>query len=331
MWLALREAYAVSLGTRCRQFMFSLSLNPPSKADAPVAAFEAAIENVEATLGLNAQPRIVVFREKEGRRHAHCVWSRINVETMTAVNLAHTRLKLQDVSRQLYFEHGWKMPEGMIDREFRNPLNFDRHEWQQARRTGQDPRDIKALFRQCWAASDSGRAFLQALQLRGYYLARGDRRGVVAVDIHGEVYAVARWTGLKSKDVFARMADLGMLPSVAETTKKVHCLVRDKLTDFVGSASVAFAQAAHRLGARRVAMVERQRAERQALQSAQAERRIEEAKARVARFRKGILGLWDRITGKHEKLRRQNEEDARQAAERDDGGREGLVAGQLQE
>ena len=76
----------------------------------PVAAFEAAIARVEEKLGLSGQPRVVVFHEKEGRRHVHCVWSRIDAATMTAINLAHTRRKLQDVSRALYLEHGWKMP-----------------------------------------------------------------------------------------------------------------------------------------------------------------------------------------------------------------------------
>ncbi len=41
---ALMEAYAVSKGSRCKQFLFSLSLNPPEYADVPLEDFEAAIE-----------------------------------------------------------------------------------------------------------------------------------------------------------------------------------------------------------------------------------------------------------------------------------------------
>lgn len=132
-------------------------MNPPETESVPVKIFEDAIGAIEEKLGLSGQPRVVVFHEKAGRRHAHCVWSRINPETMTAIDQPHFKLKLQDVSRQLYIEHGWKMPNGLIDPALRNPLNFDRHEWFQAKRTGQDPRDIKALFQQCWAASDSGK------------------------------------------------------------------------------------------------------------------------------------------------------------------------------
>ena len=74
---ALNEAHAVSQGTRCKQFLFSLSLNPPKNERVSTDAFERAINQAEARLGLNGQPRAVVFHEKEGRRHAHAVWSRI--------------------------------------------------------------------------------------------------------------------------------------------------------------------------------------------------------------------------------------------------------------
>lgn len=91
--------------------------------------FEKAIEEIEKRLGLTGQPRVIVFHEKEGRRHAHSVWSRIKPGQMKAINLSHTHLKLRDISRQLYFEHGWRMPRGLANSEVRNPLNFTRAEW----------------------------------------------------------------------------------------------------------------------------------------------------------------------------------------------------------
>ncbi|MEL6365992.1 MAG: hypothetical protein AAFR11_14245 [Pseudomonadota bacterium] len=41
---ALNEAYAMSRGTRCRKFLYSLSLNPPETEQVGVPVFEAAIE-----------------------------------------------------------------------------------------------------------------------------------------------------------------------------------------------------------------------------------------------------------------------------------------------
>ncbi|MCM2397755.1 relaxase [Rhizobium sp. S95] len=328
---AFKEAYAVSRGTRCKQFLFPCSLNPPEDETVPVSVFEDAVHRIETRLGLEGQPRVLVFHEKEGRRHAHCVWSRIDADSMTAINLAHTKRKLMDISRELYIEHGWKMPEGMIDPALRNPLNFDRKEWFQAKRTGQDPRVIKQLFQQCWASSDSGKAFKQALEQRGYFLARGDRRAVVAVDVHGEVYAVARWANVKTKDVVARISDMAMLPSVDDAQSRVATLKREKLQSFANSVTEDFAKAAQAVEAKRIVMVERHRTDRNALQTAQDDRWTQEAIERSARFRKGIRGLWDRVIGKHGKLRDQNAQEVASAAERDAKEKQALIERQLEE
>lgn len=328
---ALKEAEAISHGTYCRQFLYSLSLSPPETEHVPPAAFKDAIERVETKLGLTGHPRVVVFHEKEGRRHAHCVWSRIDTRTMKAVRMSHDRLKLGDISRELYLQHGWTMPEGLIDPALRNPLNFDRQEWFQAQRAGKDPRDIKAAFKQCWAASDSGKAFRQALEQRGYYLARGDRRDVVAIDVHGQIYAVARWLEVRTKDVNARMGDPDALPAVADVRRHVAGLVRDKLTGFAGSVWEEFARVAQSLEGRRISMVERHRTERRALQNAHNERRTNELKIRLARFRKGLLGVWDRITGQHARLREQNEREASATIERHAREAQALVELQLKE
>lgn len=60
--------YAISQGTRCKQFLFSLSLNPPENEKVPVEVFEKAISEIEHKLGLENQTRAIVFHEKEGRR-----------------------------------------------------------------------------------------------------------------------------------------------------------------------------------------------------------------------------------------------------------------------
>ena len=87
---AFKEAEAVSLGTKCRQYLFSLSINPPEHERVPVETFERDRAH-RKQLGLENQPRAVVFHEKEGRRHAHCVWSRIDAETMTAKQMSSSK------------------------------------------------------------------------------------------------------------------------------------------------------------------------------------------------------------------------------------------------
>lgn len=70
----------------------------PETENVPVSVYEDAIVWCEQKLGLENQPRVIVFHEKQGRRHAHCVWSRIDADTMKAINLPHTKLKLMDIS-----------------------------------------------------------------------------------------------------------------------------------------------------------------------------------------------------------------------------------------
>lgn len=73
---AMKEAQAMAKGTRCKQYLFSVSLNPPETENVAIEVFEGALASIEEKLGLQGQPRMVVFHEKEGRRHAHAVSSR---------------------------------------------------------------------------------------------------------------------------------------------------------------------------------------------------------------------------------------------------------------
>lgn len=218
---ALREVEAISSGTRCQKYLFSLSLSPPEGESVPIHIFENTIEKIEKKLGLEDQPRAIIFHEKEGRRHAHCVWSRIDVDSMKAIDLPHFKMKLYDISKQLYLEHGWEMPRGFLDSKERNPENFTMAEWQQAKRTGEDPRAIKALLKECWAASDNAKTFTKALEERGFYLAKGDSRSFVALDYFGEVYSLTRAIGVNTKQLQERLGDGANLPSVAVTRENL--------------------------------------------------------------------------------------------------------------
>ncbi|MEM7744371.1 MAG: relaxase, partial [Pseudomonadota bacterium] len=84
---AFQEAEAVAKGTECTQYLFSLSLNPPETERVGTDTFEAAVAAAEERLGLKDQPRLIIFHEKNGRRHAHAVWSRIDVQKMKALRL----------------------------------------------------------------------------------------------------------------------------------------------------------------------------------------------------------------------------------------------------
>ena len=201
---AFLEVEAAAAATRCQQPFFSVSLNPPKGHMATVEDFEKAADLIEAKFpGLKGQPRILIFHEKEGRRHAHAIWDRIT-ERGLAVQLSHSREKLKDEPRHVC-RHGIEAPAGIRDRQHRDPLNYDLSTWQQAKRMGEDPRDLKAIIQEAWAVSDDRASFERALEQNALDLARGDRRGFVIVDPTGEAMSLTRTTGLKSKDLKARL------------------------------------------------------------------------------------------------------------------------------
>ncbi|MEN2711556.1 relaxase/mobilization nuclease domain-containing protein [Sphingomonas sp. NPDC092331] len=326
---AMKEAQAVAQGTRCKQFLFSVSLNPPEQEPVSVETFERAIEKIEERTGLKGQPRIVIFHEKEGRRHCHAVWSRIDADTMTARPLPFFKTKLREISKGLYLEHGWQMPRGLMDSQARNPRNFSLAEWQQAKRMGQNPAQLKATIQDCWAASDSAASFAKALEERGLYLARGDRRAHVAVTYEGEALSIARAVGNRAKDVTARLGSPEQARSVAETREHIARVIAPKLEGFIREAGLARDKALEPLNAQRLVMRDGQRQERQRLDEGHRVRATAEAKERNARLRSGVMGLWDRLTGKYGKVRTQNEAEAAACVRRDRAERHGLVTGQL--
>ncbi|SMC37241.1 Relaxase/Mobilisation nuclease domain-containing protein [Fulvimarina manganoxydans] len=328
---AFHEADAIASGTRCRKHLFSMSLNPPASENVSAEAFEQAISRIEEMLGLENQPRAIVFHEKDGRRHAHVVWSRIDAERMRALNMAHYKVKLRDVSQQLYREHGWDMPRGLEDRSLRDPLNFTRAEWQQARRVGLDPKQLKALFQKCWKQSDSGVAFQNALKERGFTLARGDQRGFVAVDYRGEIYSLTRLTGAKTTEVAARLGDPKKLPSADEARAALAAQMTEQLQGFIKDAEREAERGLKVLAFRRSEMTGRHRHERQELKQAHEMRWLAETKERAARLPRGFSGIWHRITGRYGRIRKQNEQEAWQATLRDRAERESLIIRQLDE
>jgi hypothetical protein len=328
---AMKEAHALSRGTHCQQYLFSVSLNPPVGETARLETFEQALRMVEERTGLAGQPRVVVFHEKEGRRHCHAVWSRIDAETMTAKPLPFFKSKLREVARQLFLENGWKMPDGFADSRLRDPRSFTLDEWQQAKRAGLDAKALKEAAQEAWAVSDSAKSFTKSLEERGLFLARGDRRGDVAVTIDGDVFSLARLIGRPSKEVATRLGDPKALPSVEKMRKQLAGEMGQRIKTHIAEAKRIAANAMKPLHARREAMKLQHQAERQRLDADLAKRWREEQRQRASRIRGGVKGAWDLLTGRYWKARRQNEMEAFFAMQRDRAQRDTLIRDQLKE
>lgn len=328
---AFHEADAIARGTRCKNYLFSMSLNPPEEAYVETEVFEKTADLIEKKLGLDNQPRAIVFHEKDGRRHAHVVWSRIDSEKMRAINLPHYKMKLRDVSRSLYLEYGWDMPRGLQDRRLRDALSFSREEWQQSKRAGVDPREIKTALQDAWKLSDNRGSFEAALKERGFWLARGDRRGFVALDYRGEVYSLSRYVGLKTKELEARLGDREALPSAEQVKATIAQTMTRKVHEFIKEVEATTKQRLAMLDFRKTEMVARHQEERAKLYTFHEKRWQAENQKRARRLPSGFSGIWHRLTGQYAKIKDQNERETLLAWQRDRTEKDALIFKQIEE
>jgi hypothetical protein len=217
---AFAEFEAVAAGTRAEKYLYSLSINPPSPLTRE--QYFDAIDAIENKLGLNDQPRAVIFHVKDGREHCHVVWSRINVDNMKAIQLSHDRCKLMDMACALARKYDLDLPPGLkaweakekFDKEALEPSLAEKA---QEEATGITPEQRRAEITACYEQADNAQGFINALEQKGYVLAAGDRRGFVVVDKFKNVHSLTRYVkGHKAKDIKAKLAPLtpDQLPTV---------------------------------------------------------------------------------------------------------------------
>ena len=219
---AFAEAEAIAAGTKCEKYLYSLSLNPSEPLTR--AQYADAIDRAEKALGLEGQPRAVVFHVKHGREHCHAVWSRIDGEAMKARHQSFDRQALRELARELGREFGHALPEGLAaDRgseRFAERFNALSHaEKSQSERSGLDPAERRATVTDAYRQADSAPAFRAALQDKGLILARGDKRGLVLVDAGGDVHSLTRQIeGASSREIRERFR-LEALPDLPDVQK----------------------------------------------------------------------------------------------------------------
>jgi len=220
---AFAEWYAQSKATKAEKYLYSLSVNPDAQQGGLTREqYFDFISRVEARLKLQSQPRAVVFHIKDGREHCHVVWSRIDTENMRAVPIAHDHQKLRRVAQAFAKEHGLELPAGMKkdgrkERFEEKKKTADLGEKQQEERSGLTKAEHIAAITQAWQSTKTGEELIRALAAKDYYIARGDKRGYVVVDLAGEIHSLSRHIkGAKATDLKARLSAVppNELPSV---------------------------------------------------------------------------------------------------------------------
>lgn len=217
---ALKSIDLEAENTRCQKPLYHVSLRPDQGEKLTPEQWQDCINKLEHRLGLDDQARAVVMHEHQGEQHLHVVWSRIDRENNKAVELIFDHERCTETAREIEREFGLRELTPAHERT-QEPLT--RADYEQARRTGRDPaeiREAKDLIREAWEKSDNGTSFENALHDAGLTLAQGDtaRAPFVVVDEHGKVYGVARVVGEKTQATRARLDDLDkeLLPTVEE-------------------------------------------------------------------------------------------------------------------
>lgn len=218
---AFRDMEAVAKYTRCKNFFYHASLSPGEDERLTDAQWDKAVDTLERNLGLEGQSRIVFEHEKHGRVHRHVVWSRIDLDSMTARPDALTYAKHEHSAREIEKQCGLEPVASVLvkDRESPRPKRRSR-DWEGFRgKRGLNPDEVKAEVTALWRESDSGLAFKAALESHGYQLVKGDRRDFCIVDPAGNEHSLARRiSGVKVAEIRERLKDIDReaLSSVAD-------------------------------------------------------------------------------------------------------------------
>ena len=217
-------------GTRATKPFFHAYVRPPDGERLSDELWRTFANRLEKRLGFDGQPRAIAFHcAPDGDRHMHIAWSRIDLETLTALDPGLYKNKMKELCREFEKEFGLTRVANERDADTRTRA-ADREEFEQSRRLDTDLRAIRNAIHDCWRAADSGQAFAAALAEQGLILARGDRRPFVIIDRAGGDHALSkRITGATAALTRARFADLepDHLPSVAEAKRMQREAVRE--------------------------------------------------------------------------------------------------------
>ncbi len=317
---AFAEWYAIAKATSCKKYLYSLSINPDHRQPWKRDDYLELVARLERNMGMADQPRAVVFHVKEGREHCHVVWSRIDTEKMRAVQLSFDRKVLRRTAQEFAKDRGLTLPKGMqkdaAEKRAADRAEKNYGEKQQEERTGITKDERRQTITDLWKSSDNGRAFVEALEQHGYYLARGEKVPYVVVDLYGEVHSLPRQIeGVKTKQLAERLADfpVAKLPTIEAAQE---CAAKQRAVKEMDRAQVERAPAAGPTPAERLARLQGAHAKRRGVVDAELKtailRQIEEqdslrmmqdaentgiVNARLQKQPKGLTAFLVRITG----------------------------------
>jgi len=162
-------------------------------------------------------------------------------------------------------------------------------------------------------------------------LARGDRRGFVALDMAGGIYSLTRWIDIGTRELKARLGKPETLPTVEQAKAYIAERMGENLQRYIAESRQRAKAIRQPLVEEVRAMALAQRAERAQLIEKQQARWVQETKIRTARLPIGVKWLWQKASGQYQKIRAQNEAETKACLERDRKELHALVRSHLHE
>lgn len=176
-------------------FAFSLAWHPEQSPtpDHMLATARKAI----AALGLSDHETLIVAHKDEPQKHVHVIVNRVHPITGMAGDVRNSKRKLSDFARE-------------YEREDGKIYCQQREENHRQREAGKPTRYSDRAIAEAWESTTTGKAFVAALEAKGYRMAQGRKR-LVVIDPHGKAHNPTRLLpGIKAADIHARLSDVDL-------------------------------------------------------------------------------------------------------------------------
>jgi len=153
----------------------------------------------------------------------------------------------------------------------------------------------------------------------------------VALDHRCEVFSVAKWTSIRTKEVQKKLGKANNLPSVTDTKIQIAKDMSKRLTMLKTRQNEAIQTRFSVINDKKSQMLKVHENNRQALKVKQQTRQTQETQQRQSRYNKGMHGILDRLTGKHTRIKKQNEQETLHAQKRDTQEKDQMIFAQMKQ
>lgn len=222
---ACAEMEAVAAGSKCTNFLYHMTMNPPEGQTFTPEQWETATALAEKKLGLENAQRVIVEHEKHGRVHRHFLYNRVDQESIKAVRMGWNYAKHEETAAEIekLFELE-KTPRAFVKDGSTPRANIapTENEIEEGKRKGVSVPKWRKECREIVAGTNgAGAEIIEALESHGHMVARGDKVDFLLLDPSGTPHRMGGSLGIRKKDFdeIFKDVDPANLPSVEEAQR----------------------------------------------------------------------------------------------------------------